>query len=63
MNEQKHDKVKDVGGDDDFLVIELLNGLRLSGPLRTRPIYRDTVIPAVIEPAPAVDSSIRVIVS
>lgn len=63
MNEQKHDKVKEVGVDNDFLVIELLNGLRLSGPLRTRPIYRDTVIPAVTEPAKAVDSSIRSIVS
>lgn len=63
MNEQKHDKVKDVGVDNDFLVIELLNGLRLSGPLRTRPIYRDAVIPAVVEPIAAVDSPIRAIVS
>jgi len=40
------EKVKDVGTDNDFLCIELLNGLRLMGPLRTNPVYRDPVIPA-----------------
>ena len=44
MSERKHDqKVKDVGVDNDCLCIELLNGLRLTGPLRTKPIYRDPV--------------------
>lgn len=45
MSERKHEqKVKDVGVDNDCLCIELLNGLRLTGPLRTKPIYRDTVV-------------------
>jgi hypothetical protein len=45
MSERKLEpKVKDVGIDDDFLCIELLNGLRLSGPLRTKPVYRDPVV-------------------
>jgi hypothetical protein len=35
--------VKDVSVEDDCLTIELLNGLRLTGPLRTNPIYRDPV--------------------
>jgi len=44
MSERTHEqKVKDVSVEDDCLTIELLNGLRLSGPLRTSPIYRETV--------------------
>jgi hypothetical protein len=44
MNERKHEqKVKDVSVDEEYLCIELLNGLRLTGPLRTNPIYRDPV--------------------
>lgn len=47
MSERKHDqKVKDVSVDDDCLTIELLSGLRLTGPLRTNPVYRDPVVPA-----------------
>jgi hypothetical protein len=47
MSELKHDQiVKDVGVDNDCLCIELLNGLRLVGPLRTKPVYRDPVLPA-----------------
>ena len=47
MSERQHEqKVKDVRVDNDCLYIELLSGLRLSGPLRTNPIYRDPVIPA-----------------
>jgi hypothetical protein len=38
-------KVKDVGTDNDYICIDLLNGLRLMGPLRTKPIYRDPVVP------------------
>ena len=41
---QQHN-VKNVGVDDDYLCIELLSGLRLMGPLRTNPIYRDPVTP------------------
>jgi hypothetical protein len=37
------EKVKNVGANDDVLCIELLNGLRLMGPMRTRPVYRDPV--------------------
>jgi hypothetical protein len=37
------EKVKSVGIDNDCLCIELLNGLRLMGPLRTNPVYRDPV--------------------
>lgn len=37
--------VKNVGVDDDYLCIELLSGLRLMGPLRTNPVYRDPVTP------------------
>jgi hypothetical protein len=45
MSERKHEqKVKDVGVDNDLLCIDLLNGLRLTGPLRTKPIYRDPVV-------------------
>ena len=45
MSERKHEqKVKDVGVDNDLLCIELLNGLRLTGPLRTKPVYRDPVV-------------------
>jgi hypothetical protein len=44
MSERKHEqKVKDVSVDEEYLCIELLNGLRLTGPLRTNPIYRDPV--------------------
>jgi hypothetical protein len=44
MSERTHEqKVKDVSVQDDCLTIELLNGLRLTGPLRTNPIYRETV--------------------
>lgn len=44
MSESKHDKnVKDVGIDDDFICIELLSGLRLMGPLHTKPVYREPV--------------------
>jgi len=44
MSERTHEqKVKDVSVEDDCLTIELLNGLRLTGPLRTNPIYRETV--------------------
>lgn len=47
MSERKHEqKVKDVSVDDDCVHIELLSGLRLSGPLRTNPVYREPVIPA-----------------
>jgi hypothetical protein len=47
MSERKHEqKVKAVSADDDCLTIELLSGLRLSGPLRTNPVYRDPVVPA-----------------
>jgi hypothetical protein len=42
MSERMHEqKVKDVSVDEDYLCIELLNGLRLTGPLRTNPVYRD----------------------
>jgi hypothetical protein len=44
MSERKHEpKVKDVSVDEEYLCIELLNGLRLTGPLRTNPIYREPV--------------------
>jgi hypothetical protein len=47
MNERNSEqKVKDVGVDNDCICIELLNGLRLMGPLRTKPVYRDPVVPA-----------------
>jgi hypothetical protein len=56
MSERKHEqKVKDVIVDDDCLYIELLSGLRLSGPLRTNPVYRDPVIPADVRPLPSSD--------
>jgi hypothetical protein len=42
-------KVKSVDADDDCLCIELFNGLRLTGPLRTRPVYRDQVVPPTSE--------------
>lgn len=63
MSERTNERVKNVGGDDDFLVIELLNGLRLSGPLRTSPIYRDPVVPAVAQTVPPAESPIRSIVA
>jgi hypothetical protein len=44
MTERKHEqKVKDVSVDDDCVYIELLSGLRLTGPLRTNPVYREPV--------------------
>jgi hypothetical protein len=46
-------KVKDVGVDNDCLCIELLNGLRLMGPLRTKPIYRDPVVPLEARSVPS----------
>jgi hypothetical protein len=49
------EKVKDVGIDNDCLCIELLNGLRLMGPLRTKPIYRDPVVPAEARSLPAAE--------
>lgn len=53
MSERAHEqKVKSVDADDDYLCIELLNGLRLTGPLRTRPVYRDQAAP-VAEAVPA----------
>lgn len=56
MDERKSDaKVKDVGIDNDCLCIELLNGLRLMGPLRTNPVYRDPVVPREVLPLPASD--------
>jgi hypothetical protein len=46
MSELKHELiVKEVGVDNDCLCIDLLNGLRLVGPLRTKPIYREPVVP------------------
>jgi hypothetical protein len=43
------EKVKNVGANEDVLCIELLNGLRLMGPMRTRPVYRDPVAVAEIK--------------
>jgi hypothetical protein len=44
MSERKQEqKVKELSVGEDCFTIELLNGLCLSGPLRTRPIYRDPV--------------------
>lgn len=43
MSERKQEQqVKDVSVDDDYLCIELLNGLLLTGPLRTNPIRRES---------------------
>jgi hypothetical protein len=48
MSEHKHEPiVREVGVDNDCLCIDLLNGLRLVGPLRTKPIYREPAVPAV----------------
>jgi hypothetical protein len=56
MIERKHERrVKDVSIDDDCVHIELLSGLRLSGPLRTNPVYRDPVVPVDICPIPTDD--------
>lgn len=56
MNERKHEQtVKDVGIDNDCLCIELLNGLRLTGPLRTKPIHREPVVPAESHALPSSD--------
>jgi hypothetical protein len=53
MSERRHEqKVKDVGVDNDYLCIELLSGLRLMGPLRTNPVYRDPVSPPEARPLP-----------
>lgn len=58
MSERTHEeKVKDVGIDDDFICIELLNGLRLMGPLRTKPVYRDPVLPLDARKPAAADFS------
>jgi hypothetical protein len=52
MSERKHEqKVKDVSVDDDYLCIELLNGLLLTGPLRTNPIHRESGQPESHAPA------------
>jgi hypothetical protein len=52
MSERKHEqKVKDVSVDDDYLCIELLNGLLLTGPLRTNPIHRESGQPEPHAPA------------
>ncbi len=43
MSERKHEQqIKDVSVDDDYLCIELLNGLLLTGPLHTKPVSRET---------------------
>jgi hypothetical protein len=53
MNERRHEpKVKDVGVDNDYLCIELSSGLRLMGPMRTNPIYRDSVVLPEARPLP-----------
>ena len=53
MSERRHEqKVKDVGVDNDYLCIELLSGLRLIGPLRTNPVYRDPVVQPEARPLP-----------
>jgi hypothetical protein len=62
MSERGKHNVKNVGADDEYLCIELLNGLRLMGPLRTSPVYRDPVVPAKphtlpkAEPVPALST-------
>jgi hypothetical protein len=44
MSERKQEqKVKELSVNEDSFTIELLNGLCLSGPRRTKPIYRDPV--------------------
>ena len=49
MSECKHNKnVKDVDIDNDFICIELLSGLRLMGPLHTKPVYREPVADAEV---------------
>lgn len=65
MNDRNNQKVKDVGVDDkDHLVIDLLNGLRLSGPMHTRPVHRNPVMPATAaKPASATESHVRSIVT
>lgn len=56
MSERNHEqKVKNVDVDNDCLCIELLNGLRLMGPLRTNPIYREPVIRPEAHPLPLGD--------
>jgi hypothetical protein len=40
MSQPTYDeKVKEVVVDNDVLFIELLNGLRLAGPMRARPVH------------------------
>lgn len=57
MSERRHEqKVKDVGTDDNYLCIELLSGLRLMGPLRTNPVYRNPLPP---EARPVQNSAYR----
>jgi hypothetical protein len=52
MSERKHEQqIKDVSVDDDYLCIELLNGLLLTGPLRTTPIHRESGQPDNFSPA------------
>lgn len=52
MSERKQEqKVKDVSIDNDYLCIELLNGLLLTGPLRTNPIHREPGQPEAQAPA------------
>lgn len=62
MSERKHEqKVKDVGVDNDCICIELLSGLRLMGPMRTRPVYRDPVVPPEARPLPAAEFGVSAI--
>ena len=52
MSERKQEqKVKDVSIDNDYLCIELLNGLLLTGPLHTNPIHRESGKPESHAPA------------
>jgi len=51
MSERKHEQqIKDVSVDDDYLCIELLNGLLLTGPLHTKPVSRETGQPEEFAP-------------
>jgi hypothetical protein len=52
MSERKHEhQIKDVSVDDEYLCIELLNGLLLTGPLRTNPIRREAGSSETFQPA------------
>jgi hypothetical protein len=45
MSQPTYDeKVKEVVVDNDVLFIELLNGLRLAGPMRARPVPSEPVV-------------------